>query len=584
MIGQSRIRVKTVCFATMLSLLVCPGLLRSRATPKRKFSLAGKSVYFVMVDRFAHPDEAAGECKDDEWCGGTIAALIKRLDYIYDMGFDCIWVTPVVEQIKGTSCIGSWCGTGYHGYWAQNFFHIDPRFGSTEDMKALSQGIHLRGMRLMYDIVINHVRPVHSSRDLATIVPFNEPAHFNLLGKLTSESFDDYLHQPGVPPNAISTFGCCGCSAGDMLCSGAEGYNETIVERGWFWDLADLNHSNAFVTLALGRWIGEMVTNYSIDALRLDTAPYVPRDFLRKFRQSAGIEIFGEVTTSNYSFLASYQNVLGGVFNFKLGHAIREAFCPSREVAFEGQRFASNSSNFSGGSSFSRDGAGPVVLGSVRRVVTVLDEMTLAASTGMLTPELMVNLVDSHDMSRVGHKCGGDLVRVSNAVALTMLLPGIPVIMYGTEWGFAYDQSHTRASLWTSRFNATAAPLYEFTSRLNALRRQGDYRWTSLRITYADDSSLVLRQGSKLNDLWLFVSTQPASYMSQPRRYCASGLQLASQSSEWTEVLYGHAEDGRADFDIHGCYMARDGWPKVLLRKRGNSQFYAVTRNPFVTS
>mmetsp|Transcript_29881 Transcript_29881/g.77381 ORF Transcript_29881/g.77381 Transcript_29881/m.77381 type:complete len:101 (-) Transcript_29881:90-392(-) len=88
-----------------------------------------------MVDRFAHPDEAAAECKDDEWCGGTLAALIKRLDYIANMGFDCIWVTPVVEQMTGTNCIGSWCGTGYHGYWAQNFFRIDPRFGSTDDMK-----------------------------------------------------------------------------------------------------------------------------------------------------------------------------------------------------------------------------------------------------------------------------------------------------------------------------------------------------------------------------------------------------------------------------------------------------------------
>ena len=480
-VGQSKIRVQTVSFATILSLLMCSVLQRPRAAYKIKFSLAGKSVYFVMVDRFAHPDEAAGECKDDVWCGGNLAALIKRLDYISDMGFDCIWVTPVVEQITGTNCIGSWCGTGYHGYWAQNFFHIDPRFGSTDDMKALSHEIHLRGMSLLYDIVINHVRPVHSSEDLATIVPFNQPPHFNLLGKLTSESFDDYLQRPGVPPNAISTFGCCGCSAGDMLCSGAEGYNDTIVERGWFFDLADLNHSNTFVASELSRWIGEMVTNYSIDALRLDTAPYVPRDFLRDFRRSAGVEIFGEVTTSNYSFLASYQKVLGGVINFKLGHAIREAFCPSQEAAFAGERFASNRSKFTGGStfsggslfsggssfsssssSFSGDGEGQASLvASARRVAMILGEMTHAESAGLLTPDLMVNLIDSHDMSRVAHKCGGDLVRVSNAVALMIMLPGISMVMYGTEWGFAYDQPHTRASLWTSRFNVTAAPLYE---------------------------------------------------------------------------------------------------------------------------
>jgi len=443
-------------------------------------------------------------------------------------------------------------------------------------------------MCLIYDVVVNHVRPVHSMEDLAAVVPFNQPSHFNLLGQLRDESFDDYLQRPGMPPNAISTFGCCGCSAGDMMCSGAEGYNDTIVERGWFFDLADLNHSNAFVALSLSRWISEMVANYSIDALRLDTAPYVPRDFLREFRQSAGIEIFGEVTTSNYSFLADYQKVLGGVMNFKLGYAIRESFCPLREAASVAGRLASNGNNFTSGSSISGsskssvggDGGEGLASsdGSVRRVAMVLKEITLAESAGLLAPDLMVNLIDSHDMSRVAHKCGGDLVRVSNAIALMMMLPGIPMIMYGTEWSFVSDQSHTRASLWTSRFNATAAPLYDFIRQLNALRRQGHSRWAALSVSTADDSSLVLRLGVELDSLWLFVSRQPASHVSRPRRYCASGLHLASRTSEWAEVLYPRVEDTRAEFDVHGCYMARDGWPKVLMRRHLGSKMAAAPR------
>jgi len=373
-----------------------------------------------------------------------------------------------------------------------------------------------------------------------------------------------------------------------MLCSGAQGYNDTIVERGWFFDLADLNHSNAFVALSLCRWIGEMVANYSIDALRLDTAPYVPREFLREFRKSAGVEIFGEVTTSNYSFLAGYQRVLGGVINFKLGHAIRESFCPSQEDASAAVRLASNVNEFTGGSSFSGsissrvggDGSEGLAssAGSVRLVAKVLNEMALAESEGLLTLDSMANLIDSHDMSRVAHKCGSDLVRVSNAVALMMLLPGSPIIMYGTEWGFAYDQPRTRASLWTTRFNGTAAPLYAFINRLNAIRKQRDFRWTTLSVANASGSSLVLEFNYPLENIWIFLSTKPSSHVSRPRRYCASRLRLASRSSEWAEVLYRRVEDSPADFDVHGCYMARDGWPKVLMQRRIGSQPSTVPR------
>ena len=198
------------------------------------FTLAGKSVYMVMIDRFAHPDANAAHCNGDDWCGGTLQGLTAQLDYIKSMHFDCIWITPVTEQYKGTMCMGAdgWCGTGYHGYWTQNFESIDPAFGTADSLRALSDEIHARGMCLVYDMVINHVRPVESAADLAAVVPFNEPSHYNMLGSRGGESFDEWLRRPGTPPNAISTFGCCGCSVGDMQCPGAEGYDETVVERG----------------------------------------------------------------------------------------------------------------------------------------------------------------------------------------------------------------------------------------------------------------------------------------------------------------------------------------------------------------
>merc|ERR1712232_551651 len=84
----------------------------------------------------------------------------------------------------------------------------------------------------------------------------------------------------------------------------------------WFADLGDLDHENPFVASSLKKWVGELVTNYSLDGLRLDTAPFVPRWFLSEFREAAGVYILGEVGTANVSFHKTYQDALGGALNF----------------------------------------------------------------------------------------------------------------------------------------------------------------------------------------------------------------------------------------------------------------------------
>jgi len=75
------------------------------------------------------------------------------------MGFDAIWITPVVEQVPW---LDHWNGTGYHGYWARDFNKIEPRIGTEQDLKSLKAACAKRAMLLMVDIVANHVGPIHS--------------------------------------------------------------------------------------------------------------------------------------------------------------------------------------------------------------------------------------------------------------------------------------------------------------------------------------------------------------------------------------------------------------------------------------
>ena len=441
------------------------------------------------------------------------------------------------------------------------------------------------------------MRPVNSFADLADIVPFNRASHYNLRGKRPEESFDTYLARSG-PPNAISTFGCCGCSAGDLQCDGAEGYSDSIVEQGWFFNLADLNQSDAFVASHLTTWIQQMVQNYSIDAIRLDTAPYVPRDFLRRFQDAAGVEIFGEITTSNYTYLASYmkdlpsqQRILAGVFNFKLIFGLQGAFCPEDEEglppgphpldstgkqdSFSGSGGASGSgvsgSGFSS-SSFSSSGAsgsggqpdcgaGDCMPGGGRldRLVRILDEHDAAEYAGLLDLDLEMIMIDTHDSERIASKCRGDLVRVSNLLAFLMLMRGIPAVQYGTEFAF---RQQTRAPMWPTHFNASAATLYALTARLNQLRHEHRLGRARMRVVLSDRSSIGILRGSEAHGVWLFASAMPAAHVHERRVYCAFGLERAAQASKWVDALSGVT----AEFTRSGCYLSPDGLPKVLQR------------------
>ena len=123
---------------------------------------AGRSIYFVVTDRFAksadHQDDDA-PCSGREWCGGTLRGVTRKLDYIRGMGFDAIWITPIVKQVEWRD---KYNGTAYHGYWASDFEQLDEHLGTEEDLRALKRGLEARGMLLMLDVVVNHVGPIHN--------------------------------------------------------------------------------------------------------------------------------------------------------------------------------------------------------------------------------------------------------------------------------------------------------------------------------------------------------------------------------------------------------------------------------------
>ena len=80
---------------------------------------------------------------------GTLRDLIARLDYLNDLGVNCVWLMPIMESPTE------------HGYTPVNYFRIDPDYGTLKDFDQLVAELHRRGMKLFFDFIANHSSDQH---------------------------------------------------------------------------------------------------------------------------------------------------------------------------------------------------------------------------------------------------------------------------------------------------------------------------------------------------------------------------------------------------------------------------------------
>lgn len=117
--------------------------------------LQDEIIYMIMVDRFQN-----GDSKNDKdanlnnplaYHGGDFKGITTKLDYLKEMGFTAIWLTPIFENTE----------EGYHGYWVKDFYKTNEYFGTMEEFKTLVKEAHHRDMKVILDFVVNHVGPGH---------------------------------------------------------------------------------------------------------------------------------------------------------------------------------------------------------------------------------------------------------------------------------------------------------------------------------------------------------------------------------------------------------------------------------------
>lgn len=143
---------------TLLSLLLCWPLWA-------QVDFRKETIYFLITTRFYDGDPSNN--RPNEWCSyipgvtnpnitdpndvtwrGDFKGLMQKLDYIKDLGFTAIWITPIVQN-RGP--------LDYHGYHAWDFTKVDPRYESPgATFKDLVDAAHAKGIKIILDIVTNH--------------------------------------------------------------------------------------------------------------------------------------------------------------------------------------------------------------------------------------------------------------------------------------------------------------------------------------------------------------------------------------------------------------------------------------------
>jgi alpha-amylase len=251
-----------------------------------------RSIYQLVTDRFALADGSGPTCntEDRKYCGGTYQGIINHLDYIQNLGFDAIWISPVVSSFEGSGAYGE----AYHGYWPQDLYSLNSHFGTAQDLKALADALHKRKMYLMVDVVVNHLVSKDSTPSFSNFNPFNQESDFH-------------------PECLITDYN-----------------NQTQVEQCWLGDdklpLVDVNTEKDDIVKTYNEWIKTLVGNYSIDGVRIDTVKHIRKDFWPDFASSSGVYTIGEVLHNETNYVADYTRVLDAVLDYPTWYPLVAGF------------------------------------------------------------------------------------------------------------------------------------------------------------------------------------------------------------------------------------------------------------------
>ena len=367
--------------------------LRSRdAGAKKAQGVTSKDfIYLIMPDRFANGDPSNDVIKgmketalnrDSMYFrhGGDIQGIIDRLDYLQDLGVTALWLNPVLENDQPR--------TSYHGYANTENYRIDPRYGTNELYKKLVDELHRRDMKMIKDIVHNHVGSEHwTLKDL----PMQDWVH-----QWPSYTKTSYKDQVLFDPYASRA-------------------DRKQMTDGWFdRHMPDMNHANPFVRNYITQSHIWWIEYAGLDGFRLDTYAYNDLEYMAEW---------GRLIKQEYPHFTFFgETWVHGVPNqvfFTQGKTVNQPLDTELPAVTDFQALWGINEALNGKFGWNE---------GVNKLYT-----TLASDFVYQDASRNVVFLDNHDLSRFFSVIGEDFSKFKSGVAWLLTTRGIPQFYYGTE-------------------------------------------------------------------------------------------------------------------------------------------------------
>ena len=350
-------------------------------------------IYLIVPDRFVNGDysnDIADDMKekkidrsfDGGRHGGDIRGIINSLDYLKDMGFTAIWPTPMLENNMEKY--------SYHGYSITNHYRVDPRYGSIEEFKELSTKARQKGIKLIFDEVLNHTG-----------------SNYWWMNDLP---FKDWLNYPDkyTPTNHRRTVNQ------DLY---ASEYDKDLWAKGWFdKTMPDMNGQNPFMANYLVQNTIWWIETLQLGGIRQDTYGYSDKTFLKNWscaimNEYPNFSIVGEEWSYNPLITSywqqgkknhdGYTSCLNTVMDFPLQEALVKSLTGNEKASYNAP-------------------------------FTKLYE-TIANDFIYPNPGKLMIMGDNHDMDRLFMQLNQDVDLTRMSLTYLLTTRGIPQLFYGTE-------------------------------------------------------------------------------------------------------------------------------------------------------
>jgi glycosidase len=412
-------------------------------------------IYLVMTDRFADGDPSNNRPSSNPtgfdrsrprgWHGGDFAGLEQHLDYLESLGVTALWTTPVYDNGAMTD--------SYHGYAATNLYDVDGHFGTLDEYRLLSAALHARGMKLIIDLVPNHIGVLHPWVS-------DPPAPDWFHGTAASHSHAEGDFNDLIDPHAAPA-------------------SWRKLTEGWFVDaMPDMNQENPLVAQYLIQNALWWVETAEIDAIRIDTFPYVGRAFWHDFhaalhkafpRLTTVGEVFNRdpVVTSFFAGGREHGGIDTGLdtpFDFPVYFAVRDVLAHDKPMT---------------------------------DLAAILRQDSLYPH-----PERLVHFFANHDTTRFLTEAKGSLPRLKEALGLLATLRGTPELYSGDEIAMPGGEDPDNRRDFPGGFPSTGPAVQPsaFQAATRTSEQQSTFAWT--QALFATRKSHSVLQGAPQQDLF----------------------------------------------------------------------------------